>query len=55
MKNKCFLEVNAFGEKHYVGGIVFHKHNSLVNAYISFSKAIGREFNIYSRACYHQT
>ena len=26
-----FFEVTAFREKHYVGGIVFNKHKSLVH------------------------
>ena len=25
-EKECFLEVNAFREKHYVEGIVFQKH-----------------------------
>ena len=33
--NKSFSEVIAFREKHYVWGIVFHKHKSLV-AYCSW-------------------
>ena len=28
--NKSFSEIIAFREKHYIWGIVFHKHKSLV-------------------------
>ena len=36
MKKKCFLEVNAFREKHHVGGIKFHEHKSVVVFFFPF-------------------
>ena len=36
-----FIEVIVFREKHYVAGIVFHKHKSLV--YYGFSATVLKE------------